>query len=168
MARRSESKEFLTCEGPVMITVTALGGNEAGLLSAKLLNLIGPTMVGMASADDSKMVVDLASQLTAKITAAEFESIKTQLLKGAQAQVGDQFEDVDRGFIDRYFAGEPGALFALIAFALKVNFKTFLPGLGIPLELIAKLTAKAKARAVKSLEEPAQPVQPAQPPAPSA
>lgn len=158
MARRQATKKFRiasdddterTCE----ITITALGGNEGGMLGTKLAQMIGPSLVGMAAAmNDPNKVVEIAGALMAKVTADEFDRIKSQLLKGAQAQLDNEFHDVDKGFIDEHFAGEIGSLYALVGFALQVNFKNFLQGLGIKSELIAKLKAKATEKAAQAME----------------
>jgi hypothetical protein len=127
--------------------VTALDGNTAGELGIKLVQLFGPSIVGVVAAMDSNDLSKVAEQATvffAKLTPAEFTSIKRQLLKGAQAKTPDgEFIEVNDQFTGEAFSGEVGSLMALVAFALKLNFANFFEGLGIKSDTIAKLKAKA-------------------------
>lgn len=137
MARKSEAIEVETSEGPCEITVTQLDGNKGSQLGVRLVQLVGPSIVGLVGAmegNDVSKMVDTAQTLLTKVTPEEFEKIKTEVLRGAQAKLNGEFHDVDARFIGDAFAGHPGSLYKLVGFALKVNFQNFLTDLGINAE----------------------------------
>lgn len=137
MARRSESMEFETSDGPCEITVTQLDGNRGGTLGVRMAQLVGPPIVNLVGAmegNDISKVVDAAQTLISKVTPEEFERIKSEVLRGAQAKYNGEFTDVDSKFIGEAFAGHPGSLYKLVGFALKVNFQNFFSDLGMNAE----------------------------------
>lgn len=139
MARKSETMEFETSEGPCEITVTQLDGNRGGNLGIRLAQLVGPPIVNLVGAmegNDTRKVVDAAQTLIGKITPEEFERVKAEVLRGAQAKFNGEFTDVDSKFIGEAFAGHPGSLYKLVGFALKVNFQNFFEDLGVSAERI--------------------------------
>jgi hypothetical protein len=139
MARKSETMEFETSEGPCEITVTQLDGNRGGALGVRLVHLVGPSIVSLVGAmegNETSKAVDAAQALIAKLTPDEFDRIKTEVLRGAQAKYNGEFTDVDTKFIGEAFAGHPGSLYKLIGFALKVNFQNFFSDLGMSAERI--------------------------------
>lgn len=150
--RQQETKSFKVSgsEGTeeIDIMVTALDGNTAGELGIRLLQMFGAGIVGVITAmesNDSSKVAEQASTLFTKLTPAEFQALRKQLLKGAQAQHLGEFLDVDDNFVRERFAGHVGSLFSLLAFALKVNFANFFEDLGISKATIAKMTSKVEA-----------------------
>ena len=148
MARRSESMEFETSEGACEITVTQLDGNRGGTLGIRLAQLVGPSIVNLVGAmegNDMKKVVEAAQTLIGKVTPEEFERIKGEVLRGAQAKFNGEFVDVNANFIGEAFAGHPGSLYKLIGFALKVNFQSFFSDLGMNAERIQGAVRNAMA-----------------------
>lgn len=162
MARKQESREFKVAskgEGTdaetVVIMVTALDGNSGGELGIRLLQMFGPGIVGVIAAmesNDMAKVTEQAGQIFGKLTPGEFKGIRNQLLRGAQAQDVGEFHNVDDSFISERFAGHIGSLYALVAFALKVNFANFFEDLGVSKETIAKLQAKGQ-KATKAIAQ---------------
>lgn len=154
MARKPETKTFKvtskdesTEPATVDITIVPLDGNTGGLLGIKLLQLFGPSIVGVIAAmetDDLSKVSAQASDFFTKLTPAEFKSIRDQLFAGGQVQEMGEFSDLNAAFIADRFAGHVGSLFALVFFALKVNFRNFFDDLGIGKDRIAKLIAKVE------------------------
>lgn len=150
--RQQETKSFKVAgaEGPedIDILVTALDGNTAGEMGVRLLQMFGPGIVGVITAmesNDTAKVTAEAGALFAKLSPVEFASLRKQLLKGSQAQHLGEFIDVDDTFIRDRFAGHVGSLFALVVFALKVNFANFFEDLGISKATMSKLTSKVEA-----------------------
>jgi hypothetical protein len=139
--RKQESKEFKVApkgEGTetetVTIMITAMDGNSGGELGIKLLQMFGPPLLGVIVAMESNDMTTLAVQaagLFGKLSPAEFKAIRTQLFKGAQVQELGEFHDLDDSFIGERFSGHVGSLYALVAFALKVNFANFFEDLGV-------------------------------------
>lgn len=160
--RKQESREFRvaskgdsTESETITIMVTALDGNTGGELGIRLLQMFGPGIVGVIAAmeaNDMAKVTEQAGSFFGKLTPQEFKSIRGQLLRGAQAQDMGEFSDVNDAFIGERFAGHIGSLYALVAFALKVNFSNFFEDLGISKETIAKIQAKG-AKASKAIAQ---------------
>lgn len=156
MARRTEEKQFRVApkgEGTepeeVTISITALDGNSGGLLGIKLLQIFGPSLLGVITAmevNDLSKVAAQANDFFTKLTPAEFKSIRDQLFRGGQVREMGQFSDLNDAFIAERFAGHTGSLMALIFFALKVNFANFFQDLGISKERIQKLTSKVETK----------------------
>lgn len=139
MARKTETMEFELADGPGEITVTQLDGNAGGALGVRLVQLVGPSIVGLVGAmegSDMAKVAEAAQVLLSKVTPDEFEKIKTTVLRGAQAKYNGEFHDVDARFIGDAFSGHPGSLYKLVGFALQVNFRNFLKDLGVSAERI--------------------------------
>jgi hypothetical protein len=153
MARKQESREFKVSpkgEGTeaetVTILVTALDGNSGGELGIRLLQMLGPSIIGVIAAmelNDMTALTTQAASFFSKIGPTEFKVIRQQLLKGAQVQELGEFADLNDAWIGDRFAGHAGSLMALMAFALKVNYANFFDDLGVSKETIAKLTARA-------------------------
>lgn len=154
--RKSESKSFKVAAknaeqndpDEVEIRVTALDGNSGGELAIRLLQLFGPSLLGVITAmetDDMAKVVESGQALFTKLTPAEFTAIRRQLLTGAQAMELGEFADVNDQFVKERFAGHVGSLIAVLALALKVNYANFFEDLGVSKERMAKLTAKVQA-----------------------
>lgn len=154
MARKTESKAFKVAplgEGTepeeVTISITALDGNSGGMLGVKLLQLFGPSLVGVVAAmesNDVSKVTTQAAEFFSKLTPAEFKSVRDQLFKGGQVQEMGQFKDLNEAFISDRFAGHTGSLFALMFFALKVNFANFFEDLGISADRMKNLIPKVE------------------------
>lgn len=154
MARKVESKTFKVAgkgeeveASEVTISITPLDGNTGGLLGIKLLQLFGPSIVGVIAAmetDDLSKVSAMASDFFTKMTPAEFKSIRDQLFAGGQVQELGEFSDLNAAFIADRFAGHVGSLYALVFFALKVNFRNFFDDLGIGKARINALIAKVE------------------------
>lgn len=139
MARKTETIELELADGPAEISVTQLDGNTGGALGVRLVQLVGPSLVGIVGAmegNDMSKIAEAAQGLLMKVTPEEFERVKSAVLKGAQAKYCDEFHDLDSKFIGEAFAGHPGALYKLVGFALKVNFRNFLSDLGVSAERI--------------------------------
>lgn len=146
MARKTETIELETSEGACEISVTQLDGNRGGQLGIKLAQLLGPpivSLVGAMEGSDMAKAMEAAQLLLSKVTPEEFERIKTEVLRGAQARYGGEFRDVDSKFIGEAFAGHPGSLYKLVGFALKVNFQSFFVDLGLNAERIQGAMANA-------------------------
>lgn len=159
MARKQESREFKvspsgegTDDETVGIMITALDGNTAGEIGIRLLQIFGPSIVGVVASmesNDLQKVAEQATQFFAKLTPAEFKSLTKALFRGAQVQELGEFKNLDDSFINERFAGHVGSLMALTVFALKVNFSNFFADLGLSKERLAQLMPKAQERAKK-------------------
>lgn len=146
MARKQEEKIVKTSNGEMPILVTQMDGVTGSEMSIELAQLFGPHIVAavMAMNDDRKEeAAKQVGEFLQKLSPAKFSAIRRALLKGARANTGDGFVDVDEDFISGHFAGRAGSLFGLVAFALKLNFANFFEDLGLQGSL-AKLGSKVK------------------------
>lgn len=147
MARRTESREFSVSargEGSesevVSISVTALDGHSGGLLGIRLLQLLGPSVAGLVTAmqsSDPSKAVSMAGTLFEKVTPSEFKAIQKQLLAHSTVTELGETQELSDAWIAERFSGHVGSLFALVGFALKVNYENFFEDLGIK-ALLAK------------------------------
>lgn len=154
MARKQAQREFKVSPKSdgneaesVTILITALDGVTGGELGIRLLQLFGPSIVGVITAmesNDMAKVVEQATGFFSKLSPAEFKTIRSQLFRGAQVQEMGEFFDLNETFVADRFAGHVGSLMALVGFALKVNFSNFFEDLGVSKETIAKLGSKAE------------------------
>jgi hypothetical protein len=148
--RTTLSKDFETFFGKYTFTLTQLGGRQAGKLFVRVGPHI-PRLIGSIASLDSKQLKDKDGKLSveslkkldlsklnfpalgealAKVTPEDFDSITCELLKGGIAigknEAGeDQKVDLDPAAIDQLFRGQVWQLFALVGFAIEVNYGGF-------------------------------------------
>lgn len=120
--RKSETKSFKTSDGEIKITVTQLGGLEAGRLLPEVVKKVLP-LINAKKLDDVKF-----DQVTELLDADQLEAMLLKLLKGAQYQVNGQISDLTRDVLDEMFAGQVNELINLGRFAFMVNFGNFFKG----------------------------------------
>lgn len=152
MARKQENFKYPTEDGEVEITLLSMGGLDASKLGLKLGGMLGPAIISIfvaADSKDSSAGAEAGRMLAEKLTPATFESVLKEVLAGAQMKIGEEFEDVTMALLNDTFSGSAGSIYKLAYDAVRLNFRNFSRGLGISSESIAKLEAIAKKQAAK-------------------
>lgn len=125
--RLSNKRVFETTRGKVEIEVQQLDGMSAGKLSLRLIRLTGSAMarIGAASEKDAGAAfAGAVGDVVDRLTEQEFEDLTKILLDGAAYSTGKEFVEVLPAAGD-LFRGHVKELFALLKFALEVNFSDF-------------------------------------------
>jgi len=115
-------------------TVTQLPARRAIALKAKLIKLLGPSLMHLfnlskdKSDEDNSCILSKAIETLAdKLDPVEFENLIVQLLATARKDGKELLPHV----IDIEFAGDMEALYTLLIFALEVNYENFLSLVGL-------------------------------------
>lgn len=144
--RKQVEAEFETSEGMATIMVTQMDGHKGGLVGIRLSQLLGPSVIALVNASNAgntASVTEAANTLFSKLSPEEFERLRKDLLHGATLKINGEVHDFDETILKNYFAGHFGSLLKLVAFALKVNFQSFLKDLGVSDESVKAMGALA-------------------------
>ncbi len=154
MARLTKEKTFNTSNGPMNFHVTQLGGMGSAKTLVRVAPLIPQVIALMpkgmkladvlALKDPEKLkkfdlgAVDWAKigEILSSLSPDEFETVTLSLLSesfavGRDGQSGEEIKiTLSRGQLDQLFAGCVWDLFALVGFALSLNYFNFSRGPG--------------------------------------
>lgn len=144
MGQKTEKKTI----GELEVTTTQLPAMKALALSTRLGRAIGPALASAAGLDDGMNVSALAPAVAALFTTldgAEAQALTKEILQSTTVvHDGKQIHLGDASMIDHVFTGRLADLFAVVRFALEVNFTDFFDALTSAAS--AKLAAGAGAK----------------------
>jgi hypothetical protein len=151
--RKTEEKSI----GGRVFKVAQLPGMRGAKLFFRLSSAVVPALAriggGLGSVSEKSLLeedvgpfLNAANTLFEKLTEAEFERLVRELLETTTVSRSDLPEQLLMPIFDEEMAGEIGTLLQLVAFALKVNFGNFMPGLVVKARAMA---AKQKGSASK-------------------
>lgn len=147
MARKQVTNEYPVDEGQVAVTLTALGGIEGAELGIRLGGMLGPAVITLFTAMDTKSAeagAQAGKMIFEKLTPAVFKEILKQLIQGGQINIGGEFRDLTVKELDDAFSGNVVCVYRIFFDAVRLNFRNFTQGLGISSGTLAKLEAIAK------------------------
>lgn len=137
-----ETKEFTikTASGERRASVTQLPAMRAMKLLTRLGRVVGPSLAPLMSGDAGQ-VGPAVRDLFAQLTEQEVEHLISEVLfeGGARIEVGGELVPL-KGIFATEFAGDLGAVLALVWEGLKANFGNFFDALGalVPPNLMAR------------------------------
>lgn len=154
MARKQIEKKYPVDEGAdVEITLMALGGIEGSELGIRLGGMLGPAVITLFTETNGKNAEAAAlagRMIFEKLTGPVFKEILKQLIQGGQIKVGDEFHDLTLAKLDDAFSGNVACVYRLFFDAVRLNFRNFSQGLGIPSGALAQLEVAAKTAMAKA------------------
>lgn len=159
MARRTHEGQYPTQEEGVSVSISlqAMGGVKAGQLGIKLGKMFGPSLGALimgAHNKDANAMAGSVRELFGNLTETQFTDLLKSVLAESQIQVGDELLDCTVERLDRTFEGCPGSVYRVLFDGLRLNFQGFTKELGIPADLLAKLTTLGKKAADKAMKLP--------------
>lgn len=132
MPKQTQRTSIEFSDRSVEVEITQLPGRRAILLLARLGRMLGPSIGSMAGKEmRPENMGALIGGVLQSLNDADFDAISKELLESARADLAGNGSMVPvlPALNGQYFIGEPAAILAMLAFALKVNFGSFGKGL---------------------------------------
>lgn len=129
MARKTKQVSLPTSEGNVDFTLQQMDGVTAGLYSTVIIGMIAPAATAAFAEKNQRNMKDLGDAIRSacmQLSQGELQTMIDKLFTGARARVKNVNIDVDKSFIEEFFAGYSDSLFKLLWAAIELNYAGFL------------------------------------------